>query len=120
MAQDVWVYDFAANKDTRLTDFVGTDRLPMWIGDTIYFVSDREKTLNVFSVSPDGGEAKKITDHNVFDARHAAAGPKKIVYEHGGDIIVTSELGKGSCFRLELPGVTPQPDNDGTTTVADS
>ena len=52
LAQDVWVYEFATNQDTRLTNFVGTDRLPMWIGNTIYFVSDRDKTLNVFAVTP--------------------------------------------------------------------
>ncbi len=88
LAQDVWVYDFATDQDTRLTDFVGTDRLPMWIGDTVYFVSDRDKTLNIFAVSPSGGEIRKITNHMVFDARHAKAGPRRIVYEHGGDIMV--------------------------------
>ncbi len=75
LAQDVWVYDFATDTDTRLTDFAGTDRLPMWIGDTVYFVSDREKTLNVYAVSPDGGPARKITDHHIFDARHANPSP---------------------------------------------
>ncbi len=101
MAQDVWVYDFATNADTRLTDFIGTDRLPMWIGDTVYFVSDREKTLNVFAVAPGGGEARKVTDHNVFDARHASAGPRRIVYEHGGDLMVLDPQ-SGQTSNLEV------------------
>ncbi|MDX2472920.1 MAG: PDZ domain-containing protein, partial [Candidatus Krumholzibacteria bacterium] len=101
MAQDVWVYDFASGQDTRLTDFIGTDRLPMWIGDAVYFVSDREKTLNVFAVSPTGGEARKITNHNVFDARHASAGPEQIVYEHGGDIMVLDPA-TGVSRQLEI------------------
>jgi len=101
MAQDVWVYDFATGADTRLTDFVGTDRLPMWIGDTVYFVSDREKTLNVYAVSVDGGTPRKMTDHNVFDARHASAGPRRIVYELGGDIMVL-DPGSGQTRRLDV------------------
>ncbi len=33
MAQDLWLYDFATRDDRKLTDYRGTDRLPMWIGD---------------------------------------------------------------------------------------
>ena len=61
----------------------------------------------------------------VFESRKGSRGTglglpvsQKILNEHGGDIIVTSELGKGSCFRLELPGVVPTPDDDTGTTVA--
>jgi tricorn protease len=32
MAQDLWLYDFNTTTDRRLTDWKGTDRLPMWIG----------------------------------------------------------------------------------------
>ncbi len=101
MAQDVWLYDFTTNTDTRLTDFIGTDRLPMWIGDTIYFVSDREKTLNVFAVAPGGGTARKVTDHNVFDARYAKCGPQKIVYEHGGNVMVLDPA-SGRSTKLDV------------------
>jgi len=48
-AQDVWIYDFAAHHSERLTDYPGTDNFPMWSGDTIYFTSDREHTLNLFA-----------------------------------------------------------------------
>ena len=42
MAQDVWLYDLASKAIERVTDWVGTDTQPMWIGDAVYFLSDRD------------------------------------------------------------------------------
>ena len=60
-AQDVWVYDLARNASRRLTDFGGSDHQPAWVGDTIYFASDRTPTLNLYAIAPQGGEARAIT-----------------------------------------------------------
>ena len=48
-AQDVWIYDLQNNTSRRLTDFPGTDQHPAWYGDKIYFVSDRDLTLNIYA-----------------------------------------------------------------------
>jgi len=40
-AQDVFIYDLDANTVRQITDFEGTDNFPMWLGDRIYFTSDR-------------------------------------------------------------------------------
>ncbi len=85
-AQDVWTYDLVANTSKRLTDNVATDHQPMWVGDTIYFVSDRNHTLNLFAMSPDGGEARQITQFTDFDVLWPSAGRDAIVFENGGAI----------------------------------
>jgi len=38
--QEIWLYDFDQNQFRRLTDYVGKNSYPMWVGDRIYFVSD--------------------------------------------------------------------------------
>ena len=48
MADDIWLYDPAAGKVENLTDNVAQDICPMWIGNDIYFISDRDKTMNLF------------------------------------------------------------------------
>ena len=40
-AQDVWIYDLKANTAEQITNYEGTDNQPVWLGDTIYFTSDR-------------------------------------------------------------------------------
>ena len=58
-----------------------------WVGDTVYFASDRaDGTLNLYSVSPQGGEAARITAYTDFDVMWPSAGPTAIVFEKGGSI----------------------------------
>ncbi|MBS7457509.1 S41 family peptidase [Coralloluteibacterium stylophorae] len=86
-AQDVWVYDLAADTSLQLTADRATDQQPMWVGDTVYFVSDRNDTrLNLYAVAPTGGEARKLTAFTDFDVLWPSAGADAIVFEHGGSI----------------------------------
>ncbi len=85
-AQDVWRYDLVANRATRLTDNPATDNQPMWIGDTIYFTSDRNYTMNLFAMPASGGEARQMTAFKDFDVLWPSAGKDAIVFENGGAI----------------------------------
>ncbi|MFC4728052.1 S41 family peptidase [Coralloluteibacterium thermophilus] len=86
-AQDVWVYDLTADTSLRLTDDRATDHQPMWVGDTVYFVSDRnDSTLNLYAIAPTGGEPRKLTDFSDYDVLWPSAGPEAIVFENGGAI----------------------------------
>ncbi|MDP7302908.1 MAG: ATP-binding protein [Pirellulaceae bacterium] len=59
---------------------------------------------------------------SVFESRKGNRGTglglpvsKKILREHGGDIIVASQVGEGSCFTLEMPAIVPDPESHGDT-----
>ena len=86
-AQDVWVYDLEAHSSNKLTDWIGTDNQPVWVGDTIYFTSDREGgRLQLFAIDPAGGPAERLTSHRDFDVLWPSGGPRQIVYESGGEL----------------------------------
>ncbi len=85
-AQDVWTYDLMNNTSKRLTENNATDHQPMWVGNTIYFVSDRDHTLNIFAIPASGGEVNKLTQFKDFDVLWPSAGPDAIVFENGGSI----------------------------------
>ncbi len=89
-AQDVWSYDLIANRSQRLTTFAGTDHQPMWLGDSIYFASDRSGTLNLYRLPVGSDEAshapEAVTQFTDFDVLWPSAGPDGIVFENGGRI----------------------------------
>jgi len=85
-APELWIYDLAANTSQRLTNDRAIDHLPVWIGDTIYFVSDRQYTLNLYSMPAARGEPTKVTDFRSYDVLWPSAGPDSLVFEHGGSI----------------------------------
>jgi tricorn protease len=84
--QDIWIYDLANHSSERLTDYTGTDNFPMWVGDTIYFISDRDSNqkLNVWACDTGSGEVSQVTRHDEFDVNWPSRGRGGIVYENGG------------------------------------
>ena len=48
MADDIWVYDPSAKKVENITSNDAQDIFPMWIGEEIFFISDRDMTMNLF------------------------------------------------------------------------
>jgi len=58
----------------------------MWIGDKIYFTSDRDRVLNIFAYDIKSNQIDQITKHTEWDARFPSNDKNSIVYEQGGDI----------------------------------
>jgi len=84
------------------------DSLPMWIGNTIYFLSDRNFTTNLFSYSTATRQVKQLTQHDDFDIMTASAGADAIVYEQAGYIyLVDAGSGKAQRLNIEVTGDLP-------------
>jgi tricorn protease len=62
------------------------DTYPMWVGNTVYFLSDRNHTTNLFAYTPGAKQPTQITHHDDFDIMTASAGSDAIVYEQAGYI----------------------------------
>ena len=100
-AQEIYIFDFEKMVDSKVTDFDGTDRIPMWIGDDIYFSSDRNRVLNIWRLDPATGKAEQLTEHTSYDIRRPSEGSEKIVYELGGDIWML-DTASGSTGKVEI------------------
>jgi tricorn protease len=88
-AQDLYVFDLATHASERITDHPRSDRDPMWIGDTIYFNSDRTGTLNLYAYDPGTGRIEQLTHGDTWDVRWPADdGERRIVYELNGQLQV--------------------------------
>jgi tricorn protease len=59
----------------------------MWIGDKVYFSSDRDRVLNIWSYDTGSGKIEQVTKHSEYDVRHPDFGSNHIVNELGGDIL---------------------------------
>lgn len=104
LAQDVWIYDLEKNTIKRITDYEGTDTSPMWHQDRIYFVSDRDKTANIFCYDLKTEQTKKITEHADFDVKWPSLGPESIVYENGGYLYVLDlQTEKSKKISVQIP-----------------
>ncbi len=84
MADDIWIYDFETKKTERITNTVNQEIFPMWHGDKIYFLSDRDRTMNLFVYDLKTKKTSKVTDYTEYDIKFPSMGNNSIVYENGG------------------------------------
>jgi tricorn protease len=97
MATDIWLVNLTSGASRRITDWEGTDTLPMWHGRKVYFLSDRGAAeghaLNVWSHDLDSGATEQVSRFADHDVRWPAIGPDdggagEIVLQHGDRIFV--------------------------------
>nr|MCU0253920.1 PDZ domain-containing protein [Acidobacteriota bacterium] len=88
LAPDLYLYDFRTGQDRQLTDARGTERFPMWIGNTLYYQADPDGVLNLFAMDPATGASRQLTRYTDFDAGRPSEGGGKIVYDRAGGIEV--------------------------------
>lgn len=84
MADDIWIYVAAQKKVENITNNVAQDIIPMWIGEEIFFISDRDKTMNIFVYNTRTRQTEKVTHYTDYDVKFPSTDGKTIVYEQGG------------------------------------
>jgi tricorn protease len=84
----VWLYNTGDHAIEKITQPTGrsNDADPMWVGDKVFFRSDRNGEFNVFSYDIRSKSVSPVTRHEDFPVLSASAGGGKIVYEQGGRI----------------------------------
>jgi len=81
----------------RVTDFN-----PMWVGDEVFFLSDREnERFNVFRFDPDTARLAQVTFEATWDIRAANAHDGTLVYEAGGELR-TMDIDRGESTTLAI------------------
>ena len=102
------IMNLADYSEVKLPWSDSTDSYPMWIGDVIYFVSDRAFTANLFAYHVNGGKLEQVTKHDDFDIMNASAGPDAVVYEQGGFIyLLDAGTGKSRRMHIQVEGDFP-------------
>jgi tricorn protease len=97
MADDVWIYDFKTQDLKNISNNVAQDIFPMWAGDEIFYLSDRDRIMNMFVYNIKTGETKKVTNFENYDIKFPSmCDGKSIAFENGGEIYVFDIASKTS------------------------
>lgn len=103
---DIYLYDFKNKSSKNISaDTDAGEEFPMWVGNTIYYISDRgtEQRMNLWSYDVASGKRKQLTQYKDFDIQFPAAGPSDIVYEVGGNLHLYSiKSGKESKVNITV------------------
>ena len=85
-ADEIWLHDFGTGQTTRLTNDPAQDIFPMWHGDQMYFVSEREDShqANLYVMDLKTRKPRRLTEFTEFAVKFPSLGDTGIVFENGG------------------------------------
>ena len=104
-AQDLYIFDLGSHELVQITDDPRSDRDPMWIGDSIYFSSDRDGTLNLYGYDIASRTSRRLTESDTWDVRWPSAdGDARIVYELNGELrVLDTGTGTDAPISIRVP-----------------
>ena len=106
--QPIRVMNVADSSVEKLPWENSNDTNPVWIGNTVYFLSDRNFTVNLFSYDFATKSLKQLTKHDDFDIMNASACADGLVYEQAGYIhFFDPKTGQAHRLTIEATGDLP-------------
>jgi tricorn protease len=108
----IWIADLSDSSVVKVPRDNSNDRCPMWVGDTVYFLSDREGRFTLFACDTKSMKVRKLLQNDGFDIKSASAGPGGIVYAQFGSLHIY-DFGTGRSHPVpvriasDLPGLRP-------------
>jgi len=99
----VRIFSFSDNSITTIPQPAGgcNDAEPMWAGNKIYFLSDRNGEFNLFSYDISDNSLKQLTSFNDFPVLKASAGKNGIIFEQEGYLHIF-DISAGKSTRLTI------------------
>lgn len=76
--------DLKSQKETQIPNESTIDIEPVWLGNTVYFLSDRDWIANIWSYSPKTKKLKQITRFKKNDVKQLSSNGKLLAFEHNG------------------------------------
>ncbi len=84
--QPIRILDLKSHAVTKVPWTDSRDQQPVWLGTTVYFISDRDWTNNVWAYDTGSGQLRQVTRHDDYEVESVNAGAGAVVYAQAGDI----------------------------------
>jgi len=84
--QTIWRYAPGSEAVALTGDYAGNSKNPMFWNGRVYFISDRDGIMNIYSMDEQGRDVKELTHQKVFDVESASLSNGRIVYSCGAEL----------------------------------
>jgi tricorn protease len=102
------ILDLHDTTEVMLPNASTTDILPLWMGEKIYFLSDRDWTSNIWAYSPDNAGLEQVTHFTGSDVKWVAGNGKLLVFEREGFLhLLDPENGEERQMEIRIQGDFP-------------
>ena len=102
-AESIWRFDGRAEATALTADWAGTSHNPMFWNGRVYFLSDRDGVMNVYSMDEQGHDVKQESHQRLFDIESSSLSEGRMVYACGGDLwLLDLKTGREAVIPISL------------------
>jgi len=107
MNPDIWLFDLTSLRARNLTQTDAAESIPMWYGDTLYFLSDGDgnKRFNLWAYDSNRQRSRQVTTFQDHDVHFPSIGPAEIVFENAGRLHLL-DLKSGDTREVQITVTT--------------
>lgn len=104
----IWIFDTKSN-DIEIIPGTGANNVkPQWLGNKVYFLSDKDLTLNLYSYDTKSKKTEKLTNYKDFDIKSLTAGEGALAFEQGGKInLLDPNTNKVTTLNISIQADAP-------------
>jgi tricorn protease len=103
-AQNIWKFTAGQEAVPLTADHPGTSKDAMWWNGRVYFLTDRDGTMNLWSMDANGRNLKQHTRHQGWDIQSPSLSQGRVVYQLGADLhLFDIASGADKTLNIELP-----------------
>ena len=104
-ATPIWIATLATGHIEKVPRDASNDYNPMWSGEKVYFLSDRDGPVTLYSYDVRSKQVKRLLDNNGYDLKSASVGPGAIVCEQFGALqLYDLKSGKTTAVNVHISG----------------
>ena len=104
----IWIADLKDSRIEKIPRDNSNDFYPMWVGDRIYFLSDRNGRFSLFAYDLNSRQVREVVPNSGMDFKSASAGADAIVYEQFGSLnLYDLKTGRTRRIPITLAGDVP-------------
>ena len=92
----IWLLDLQSKSHVEFPHQNASDTYPIWLNDAVYFLSDRNEVMNVFSYDPRSKQVKQVANNGTTDIKYLSGNAGKLVYETDGYLYVMDPKAGGA------------------------
>ncbi|MEW6369084.1 MAG: LpqB family beta-propeller domain-containing protein [Acidobacteriota bacterium] len=82
-ANQIWIADLQKNSFKRVHEGDINEQYPVWVGEEIFYVSEKDGSANLWRFDTRTGEAARVTSHTDLDVKAPASDGKRVIYQCG-------------------------------------
>jgi tricorn protease len=79
-----WIINLQDWTHVEVPHVNASDTYPVWIGDTVYFLSDRNLDMNIFAYDTNTGDLREVEGKEAYDIKYLSAGAGKLIFAREG------------------------------------